>query len=288
MNLKKIIKEPFIHFLFLGGLIFFSYSMLQQYHQNDDGTDIVLDQRELNHVVELWKLQWKRDPNEQELTAIVDRYLRQEVFYREALAMDLDKNDKIIKERLSQKMESIAVDLNTLMSPPTDDELKKYFNENSDSYIEPEKYTFKQILFTNDELSIPQLTQLKNSLNKGKEVPLNRIHKYSIPYEWKSVPSNEIKINLGEDFLKQLKSSDTKEWLGPIDSTYGMHLVYLESKTPSKLGDFDDIKARVLRDYQYQKGILAQKKLYSDLRKKYQIKVTAKIPEGVRLSIAND
>lgn len=127
--IKKVVKDPLIHFIVIGAVLFWAYFSFVENSSTatDDDSHIVIDQQELDHLTSLWKLQWKKEPQTKDLKAIIDHYLRQEVFYREAMKLNLDHNDAIIRKRLAQKMEAVANDLSTLMSPPTDEVLKDYF-----------------------------------------------------------------------------------------------------------------------------------------------------------------
>ena len=113
---------------------------------------ILVDQARLDHLVTLWKAQWKRDPSPEDLAAIIDRHLQQEVYYREALRMGLDRDDEIIRTRLAQKMEAVASDLSALMRPPTEEQLRAFYSERPDLFTLPQAYAFRQVLYLPSEV----------------------------------------------------------------------------------------------------------------------------------------
>ncbi|MGE0054007.1 MAG: hypothetical protein AB7S74_07345 [Hyphomicrobium sp.] len=145
--LRQIVREPLVHFLVVGGLLFAAWSWLAPHKTAGPGEDIiVIDQARLDHLKTLWKAQWKREPAPEDVAAIIDRDLRQEVFYREALRMGLDRDDEIVRTRLAQKMEAVANDLSTLMDPPTEDRLRAFQAERADLFTLPPAFAFRQVL----------------------------------------------------------------------------------------------------------------------------------------------
>jgi PPIC-type PPIASE domain len=282
----RLIKEPFVHFLVLGALIFGAYAWLDREPAapNSDNR-IVIDQGELDHLKGLWKLQWKRDPAPSDVAAIIDRHLREEVFYREALKMNLDRNDGIIKKRLAQKMEAIADDLSTLMRPPTDDQLREYYESRTDFFKLPKAYAFKQVLFLPGEARGMDATLI--SMRSGAEVPRDRINKLSIPVEWSLTSVGDIDNAFGGEFSKALDDLPVGQWSGPVQSGYGSHLVLIEQKEESRVPDFDEVRDYVAREYEYQTVLGTQDQVYKELLGKYQVSITAKdVPDEIRNEFA--
>ncbi|GAA4290142.1 peptidyl-prolyl cis-trans isomerase [Aestuariibaculum suncheonense] len=286
--MKNILKEPLVHFLLLGFLIFGYYYLKNKDTKLEDNS-IIIDNTEYDYLLNLWKNQWQREPNEQEIKAFLDQYLRQEVFYKEALAMNLDHNDIIVKRRLSQKMEAVSNDLSAMIQPPTDEELKAFYNKNKDLFKLPPAYTFHQVLFLNDENNLDNtIKEVKDNLNKGLEIPKDRKTKLSIPNVWTSKEATDIYKTFGDYFTSVLDSLPQKKWVGPIPSGFGQHLVYLSKKELSQIANFKDIKPYIEKEYQYQTELEMQNKVFEDLMKKYQIKLTSdKIPSDIKKSYQN-
>lgn len=286
--MKKILKEPLVHFLFLGFLIF-GYYYLTNKDSNAEENSIVIDNTEYDYLLSLWKKQWQRDPNEQEIKAFIDQYLRQEVFYKEALAMNLDHNDLIVKRRLSQKMEAVSNDLNAIIKSPTDDDLKTFYEKNKDLFILPPAYSFKQVLFLNDEDNLEsEMETTKTQLNNGQDIPKARQTKLSIPNSWNKSEATTIYKTFGDYFTSVLDSLPTNTWVGPIPSGFGQHLVYISKKEVSEIAKFETIKPYVEKEYQYQTELDMQNKVFEDLLDKYPVKLTAdKIPSDIKKSYQN-
>lgn len=285
----RVLKEPLTHFIVLGGLIFAAYAWLGSGDAGqDDRKQIVIDQAKLDHLKKLWKLQWRRDPAPTDLAAIIDRELRQEVFYREALTLGLDRNDAIIKRRLAQKMEAVADDLSTLMQPPTDDRLKAYFRSREDFFKLPKAYGFKQILFLPDEQDREaRIEATLVSLQGGAEPPEDRRNKLAVPGDWPLTPVSDLQNAFGGDFARALDNLPIGQWSGPVRSGYGWHLVFLEAKEETRMPEFEKVRDFVAREYEYRSVLKSQDRMFKELIDKYKVTITAiDVPDAVRAGYA--
>jgi len=287
--IARLAREPLVHFLLLGGLIFAAYFWLNPGATGEPEDDrIVIDQQQLDHLKGLWAAQWKRDPAPSDVAAIIDRYVRQEVFYREGLRMGLDRNDEIIKKRLAQKMEGVANDLATLMRPPTDEQLEAYFRSREDFFTLPAAYAFRQVLFLPDEKDgQSHIEATLASMRQGAPIPADRLNKLALPAEWPLTLVNDLDNAFGGDFTRSLERLPVGEWSGPIRSGYGWHLVFLESKQGPTLPDFASVRDYVAREYEYQSVLKAQDDVYRELLGNYRVDITAAdVPPDVTARLA--
>jgi PPIC-type PPIASE domain len=282
----RLLREPFVHFLALGAVIFGAYAWLDGEPETQNSENrIVIDQGELDHLTGLWKLQWKRDPAPSDVAAIIDRHLRQEIFYREALKMNLDHNDEIIKKRLAQKMEAIADDLSTLMRPPTDEQLRDYYESRTDFFKLPKAYAFKQVLFLPGEAKGMEATLV--SMRRGADVPRDRMNKLSVPVEWSLTSVEDIDNAFGGGFSEALDDLPVGEWSGPVQSGYGSHLVFIKRKDESRVPDFEKVRDYVAREYEYRSVLETQDQVYRKLLDKYEVSITAEdVPAEIRAEFA--
>jgi len=288
MNLQ-FFREPFVHFVFLGALIFAANVWLDPGQSVQDGNNhIVINQAELDHLKNLWRLRWKRDPAPSDVKAIIDRHLRQKVFYREALKMNLDHNDEIIKKRLAQKMEAVASDLSTLMRPPTDEQLKKYFHSRKDFFTLPRAYAFKQILFLPDEKdSESRLQATLVSMRQGAPIPRDQLNKLSIPAEWPLTSVNDLENAFGGDFSRLLDDLPVGDWSGPVRSGFGWHLIFIEKKEEARIPKFEEVRDYVAREYEYRSVLKTQDQLYKELLENYKLSISAKdVPANIKAEFA--
>ncbi len=270
--MKKIIREPLFHFLLLGGFLFLLFYLVNSSEQNSN-EEISIDTNQLNELTVKWEMQWKRPPTQEELSSLILQNVRQEVFYQEALKMNLDHNDEIIKRRLSQKMEFLSNDLANL-TPPNDDELETYFQEHSEKYMLPYSYSLYQLVFTHDYHENPfealqTVMELSNELsikdlqNKGDQLPF--------PYHFNTTNSDALASQLGTIFSKSLENLELNKWVGPVSSGFGEHIVYITHREEPILPDLSRVKDLVLRDYQYEKQKEVNVAIFKTLKKKYRV-----------------
>ncbi|MBO0324139.1 peptidyl-prolyl cis-trans isomerase [Muricauda sp. CAU 1633] len=273
--MKKLIKEPLVHFFLLGIVLFVIYS---QVNKNDSEQDIVIDNADIAHMAELWRMQWQRPPTSEELQGLIEKYVNQEVLYREALRMNLDHNDEIVKRRLAQKMEFLGQDLSGLVAPASEENLKAYFEDHKKDFETPYRYTLYQILFTEDNHVNP-LEKAKNVLQKyglsDTQGMQDKGDVFLLNYKLKDTDAFYLNREFGEQFTKQLEELPVGQWIGPIKSGYGVHLVYLESKTPPSIPSFAEVKDKVKREYEYQMEQEGQEAILKALRENYKVRITA-------------
>ena len=140
--MKKILKEPFLHFIIIGAVIFVLYGLINK--KTDSENTIVINDFDVSNLIASWEMQWKRLPTEQELQKLIKLNVKQEIFYQEALKMNLDHNDEIIKRRLAQKMQFLSNDIASMMNPSNED-LQEYLSQHIEKYKTPYTYSLHQI-----------------------------------------------------------------------------------------------------------------------------------------------
>ena len=269
--MKKLLKEPLLHFILLGCLLFALYGIVNK--QNDSENVILIDDFDMNNIIASWEMQWKRLPTDEELKNLVDLNIKQEIFYQEALKMNLDHNDEIIKRRLAQKMQFLSNDL-AAMTEPTDEELKKFYDANFENYLNPPIHSFYQIIFSPDHRKDPK-NDAEKTLLKFKDVTFEKMKNKGdalpFPFFYENQDANEIDRQLGMQFSETLETLKTNTWTGPIKSGFGYHLIYITDKKKSQKPDFKDVKKDLLRDLEYENQKQLNEQLLQELKKNYKI-----------------
>ena len=138
--LQRILSEPLHHFLLLGAGIFAVYLWLGDEDAGVPDRRIVVSEAQVEQMAMLWAKRWSRPPTAQELRGLVDARVREEVLYREALALGLDRDDTIVRRRLAQKMEFLIEDL-TGRGEPGEEELRAFLAEHPERFLEPARLT---------------------------------------------------------------------------------------------------------------------------------------------------
>lgn len=274
--LKKLFSEPLLHFLLIGAALFLLYGQL-----NDEATDetnrIVISKADLDRLVALWKKTWQRSPTESETEGLIKQQIREEVLYREALAMGLDQNDTIIRRRLAQKVEFISADLAS-QAKPSEEELKSYLANYAGKFTLPGRISFRQIYFNADrrgaraeddaKLLLTNLTQSSgpvDTLASGDPFMLGDRHE--------QLTARGVARLFGEAFAGQLFTLPVGSWQGPIPSGYGLHLVHIDNKSADQQPGLDSVRERVKEAWLNDQQKKTNEAFYLALKKRYEIVV---------------
>ena len=270
-EMKKIIKEPLVHFLLIGLGIFLLYGLTASGDKSRD--EIVISDSDLRHMVEMWKLRWQREPTEEELVGLVSATIREEIMYREALKMNLDHDDEVVRRRLAQKMDFLSNDISAMVNKPSDEVLKEYYETNVEKYKLPARYTFQQIVFTPDHHDNPK-QEAEKTLERiqGDQVEIRELgDPLSLPYRYTSIYANKLNGELGGEIAGSLENMPVNKWAGPVHSGFGWHLVYIDERQEAEFPAFEDIRNELERDYAYEKEKESQERIYQQLRNGYDI-----------------
>jgi len=275
-SIKSLLREPLVHFLVLGAALFFVYGFLKADDGAESSHEIALTYDELAQLQILFESQWRRSPSPEEFAAMVENNVRQEVLYREALAIGLDKNDEIVKRRMAQKMQFLAEDLAAAYEP-TSEELKAWFTENSEMFAMPSRVGFQHLYFSPDrrgglayEDALLALAELA-----GEPVDSKAAESIADPFMFQDYYADRTPETLAKDFGPQFAMAVPKltphSWQGPVESGYGWHLVYVDSLVPGRVPGFEEIEREVKTAWLSERKEAAWKKAYQDMRSKYTL-----------------
>lgn len=269
--MKKWHKEPLFHFLIIGALIFVVFSMVNQNEPTVSGNMIIVTNAEIERLSGNWSKRWNRPPTETELKGLVDSYIKEEVYYREALALGLDKNDAILRRRLMQKMEFLTNDLAEL-STPDKSELKKYLLDNKEKYQLPARVSFSHIYFSLDKRGAKTFEDAKNVLSQLNDLSTpEKGDSFMLPYDFVQKTPFEVERLFGSGFAEQLFTLNTNAWQGPIASGYGFHLVRISEKTDPRMPELFSVIDKVRTDLMFELRQKMNKKIYEKFKERYEI-----------------
>jgi len=273
--MQRLLKEPLVHFLLIGGGLFFLYSFINPSAEQIDNNVIQIDNSDVERLVKAYQQNWNMPPDSTSLKKLLTEEVKAEVFYREALRMQLDHNDEIIRRRLKQKYEFLVKDLADSQQPSIE-ELKRFFEEHPDFYQAPTKLSFTQLYFSPDKRTLP-LQDAQNVLESVLELPINQVDVKSIgdPFHLQSYYAdrdyNDVRQLLGIDFAKAIFDPIKEGWLSPVQSGYGAHLVYISGVQKAHTPPFEMVKERVLEDWKLEQQQVYNERLYENLLTKYEV-----------------
>jgi hypothetical protein len=272
MKLKAWLREPLLHFLLLGAGLFVLFGWL-----NRDGFDapneIVVDSSRIAQLRMQFERVWQRPPSEDELSGLVEDWIRQEVLYREGMALGLDQGDPVMRRRVVQKMQFMSDAL--VNDEFTDAELQAWLDEKPDTYrIEP-RYSFRQVYFDPqrhgaglEELLEESLRALRRDADAADGDPT------LLPTSMSDVAISEIARNFGERFATAIADVPVGEWSGPIPSGYGLHLLRVSSKEPARMPELEEVRAALARDLLAERTKRANEAFYEALRDRYTVRIS--------------
>lgn len=268
----KILKEPFFHFLGLGVFIFAAYAWLGDV---DDAEQIVVTRGQQDNLVSTFKQSWQRPPTTEEFQGMLEDYIRQEIAYREASAMELDRNDIIIRRRLRQKLELLTEDLAS-MTPPTTEEIAAFYEMRKENYRADPRFSFQQLYFSADhssekarEEALGALVQLEAGGSEA-EIAADVI---SLPRAMRDASRREVAATFGTGFADALAALPEESWAGPVESGFGLHLVRVADHTEARIIPLDEVWPVVRNDLLAERRQQAVKDLYDRLADNYRITV---------------
>ena len=251
-------KEPVIWFVVIGLLLFTA-------EQLNGPQPILVDETVKNQIVSLWETQMGLPPTEQELQSLLHNWVREEVFYREALRLGLDDQDTIIKRRLVQKLTFLAqeVDENDI----TRSDLEAYYNNNIDDYTLPNRYSLSQVYFSD-----PMLTEKIRRSLKANEKWHDLGQSSLLPRSLTRKNLSEISSTFGTTFAQQIEQFQEGQWVGPVRSTFGLHFVRLDALIASEITPLPFIEKQVLTDLMYERRETYLDNYYNELVTQYEVK----------------
>jgi len=275
---SKWFNEPLVRFLIIGAVIF-SINALVNQSDNNTQPKIEITATDIDRLRTLWQRKWQRLPSTEELQGLIDAEIREEILYREALAMGLDKDDTIVRRRMAQKLEFLTEDLMAL-NEPTEEALTKFFQENADKYREPAKLSFTHIYFSSDRRGVNAETDAQQALlnlnalgGSPVEAGIEMGDRFMLDYAFDQLSVFDIARWFGRNFADEVEKLPQGSWQGPITSGYGIHLVYVTDHIPGRLPELAEVSDAVLRDYQQQKRDEANRAFYARLKQRYHISI---------------
>ena len=292
--MKKWLKEPLVHFCLIGAAIFILFSIVNNDENIVSTNKIVISSADIARLSNNWSRKWNRPPTKAELHGLIQAHIREEVYYREALALGLDQNDTILRRRLMQKMEFLTNDLAEL-NTPDETKLKKYFIAHQDKYKQPARVSFTHVYFSvnkRGEKVVDDVKDLLSELRSTSESILRapeRGDSFLLGYDFSQGTPTEVAHSFGKSFADQLFKSDIKAWQGPIESGYGIHLVRINERIKSRLPEFASVIDKVRVDWTYEQRQKTNKEIYKRLKDRYEI-VIEELPRasGVAKAIISD
>jgi peptidyl-prolyl cis-trans isomerase C len=285
--MKKIFREPLFQFLLIALLLLGGERIMNADDYADQQYNIVVDDQVLAQFMQLQAKMFKPEKAMAALKALsaedrqqlIADYARNEALFREAMALNLDKNDQVIRRRLIQKMDYLAQGFYDELAPLTEADLQLYYDEHRQEYTKPASATFTHVFISSEKRSVEEVRAMVEALQKklnAELVPFENAPRHGERFlynrNYVNRDDDEIGSHFGDGFRQQLFDYKVADiWQGPLQSNYGWHLVMLVKNTPSYIPEFTEIASTVFADAQRQQQQEIKRQTIDGLIAKYKI-----------------
>lgn len=275
----RALREPLLHFVVLGILVFGGYRLIDRQPEASAGSQrIEITKDDLRQLAVVWLAQGREKPTPEQLRSLVDEKAAEEMLMREAIALGLDKNDEVIKRRLAQKMDFLLADISAL-APPTEAELTSWFEAHKAEFTKPPRMRFRHLYFSYDRRGQGSRAAAEASLSlvAGRSPASLAETDIADPFMFRDnyvdVTPEQMAKEFGGAFAKALFELRPGDWRGPIQSGYGWHLVWIDSYEAPRVPTLEEVKAVVAQAWQGEKYREVKQRAMDEIRSRYEVVV---------------
>lgn len=282
--MKKLLTDPLFHFLLVGAALFIIFELYSNTGESFEDK-IIISQGDITALESNFARTWQRPPTEKELLGLLEESVRDEIAYREAVKMGLDQNDSYIRRRLRMKMELLIEDLGAL-EPPSERELLDYLGNNREAFRKEPQVGFSHV-YLNVEKRTDTLEEdvrmLLQQLNGGgsEANPDNFGDAIMLPKHYPLSSLNIIARQFGSNFADDIAGLRPGGWQGPIESSYGLHLVLIHESVAGRDPDLSEIRPAVEREFVAKRQREIKEEAYRKLKEQYPVEIDRSQDSGV-------
>jgi hypothetical protein len=266
--LKRLLREPLLHFAVLGALLFALHHAVSPRDMGARG-EIVVTRGQIESLASGFERTWQRPPSDSELAGLVEGWVRDEVLYREGLALGLDRDDIVVRKRVGQKLEFLSE--GAMEAAPSDAELAAWLAAHAADYALPATTSFEQAYFDHSRHRDSLARDLERARKGG--APLEAGDPTLLPARVDGASPNEIETRFGPGFAKAIAEIAPGDWVGPIESSYGVHLVRVTARSAGRTATLAEVRDRVARDWASARAREQKDALYQKLRASYRVEI---------------
>jgi hypothetical protein len=279
--IRRLLNEPLLHFVALAVLVFVAYGALSHFDAGKPD-EIVITGSRVDRLAAQFSAIWQRPPTSAELKALIDDYVKEEIFVREALALGLDKDDTIIRRRLRLKMEFMnSAETETLT--PIDAELERYLQENPGKFEIDPAYAFEQVLLSpdrhGDKIDQDAASVLRVLRTKSSVDPSELGDATLLPLKLELTSKASISQQFGPAFAGALDKVAPGQWSGPVESDFGLHLVRITEHQAGRVPALAEVRAAVEREWVNERRKALEEQRFATLLTHYRVTMEEK-PKG--------
>lgn len=276
-RLVRLAREPLVHFVVAGALLFGAYAWLNRGADEGAGSaqrTVRITASEVEWLKQTWARQWQRPPSEEELKGLVAGYLKETLLAREARALGLDENDTVVRRRLAQKMEFMVQDTAQLIEPG-EEELRRFYETHHERFQSPARITFTHVYFNRDRRGARTDADARAALQRLAHAraagAADHGDRFLGQYDFNDADEQVVAGVFGEAFAGRVFGLDVGKWQGPVESGYGLHLVRIAEKKAAQPREFAAVKDDVLSLWRQQREEQGREQYFAALLQKYDV-----------------
>jgi len=269
-----VFRDPLVQFLVLGAGIFALFAFIGD-GEEFQPDEIVVGAGQIERMSQAWRKTRMRPPTQRELEGLIEDYIKEEVFYREAITLGLDQDNAVIRRHLRQKMEFLSEDI-AAQADPDEADLQAFLDASPERFRADTRLRFRHIYFNRDvrgEMTVTDAEQVLDSLD-GKEPAANTAafgDPLPLPFDFEMMAERDIANRFGRIFAERLLTLETGRWLGPVESGYGLHLVIVDERIDGNVPALDSIRNAVVREWREARRQEINAAFYEGLRNRYSV-----------------
>lgn len=275
----RVLREPLVHFLCVGLLLFLVAGRKEAPPQAADAVRrIAITDDDLRQLRGLWQAQWNRPPTSRELRRLVEDQIREEIYFREALAAGLDRQDILVRRRLVERMAFLTATENDFEAP-TETQLRDWYAAHAARFAVPREVRFQLLFFSDrarggrakEEAILArdaldgQSATAGETANPGDPAPFEN--------RYEALSPDAAAGFLGQPLATALGRLSEGAWQGPVEVPGGWCLVFIEGRLPGQPPDYDAVKADVLEAWREDRRETARTTAFAAMRRRYQVEL---------------
>jgi hypothetical protein len=270
---RTLLREPLVHFVALGAALFALFELVGERARPPEL--VVIEASDVTRLAQGFARTWQRPPTREELAGLVRDQVDEEILYREALALGLDRDDTIVRRRLRQKMEFLF-DAGAPLAEPSEAELERHLLAHRERFEEPSRVSFRHVYLSVDRRGDAARADAERLLAtlRGSDDGWERAgDPLPLAPAFEAITPADVDALLGGEVAKALLELPLGRWEGPVASSYGLHLVRVDTRSAARLPPLAEVRERVRSDLaSLHRGEASLRRL-AELRERYEVRV---------------
>lgn len=273
--LKAFLREPLVHFMALGSVLFFIAHDTNSSLQKNTQT-ITITASQIEQINTRMQSLLKHPLTQTQLQQAIDDYVTEEVLLREGFKLGVVEEDPIIRTRVAERVKFLLSDT-TLVSEPTDAMLATFLQNNINLFSQSSRRSFIHIYFDPAKHGDQLMQAIENTKQKiAKQKTLNPLEwgdTFSDGNEYQQMDKSTLANTFGEAFANAVFTVPLNVWQGPIQSNRGLHLLFVSEELAPQQPTLNNIRQQVKQAYMDDQHRQQNLAAINQLKQQYKINI---------------